>query len=233
VERIGFVQMPKAAEPTRERPRSGGDNRTLTATPSTSPAVIVPTETPTTIAPPPAQPTAPVIDGGSGPLVGGGGPTKGIRPSYTDPRVWMRPDGPAVGPLVPQSPSDQLDTLLALTVRRWQDSVVAANGGRPPGDWTFEKNGKKYGIDQQFIRLGKFSIPTAVLALLPLNVQANPGNIERARTLGWMRQDIMDQAARAEREDEFRAAVKALRERKERERREKAAAQGAGKPPGA
>ena len=40
------------------------------------------------------------------------------------------------------------------------------------GDWTVGKDGQKYGIDQQYIRLGRFQIPTALLALLPINQHA-------------------------------------------------------------
>ena len=51
---------------------------------------------------PPAAPKAPQSDdqGGSGPLVGGGGPLRGVQPSYADPRVWSGP-GPNVGAVTP------------------------------------------------------------------------------------------------------------------------------------
>jgi hypothetical protein len=54
--------------------------------------------------------------------------------------------------------------------------------------------------------------------LLPLNQTANPGQTERAKVLGQIRSEILDQAARGARDDDFRAAVKALRERKDKER---------------
>ncbi|MFZ9898568.1 MAG: hypothetical protein ACO3F5_03930 [Gemmatimonadaceae bacterium] len=79
-------------------------------------------------------------------------------------------------------------------------------------------------MDPQYIRLGKYSIPTALLALLPLNVPANGLEMERARRLSSMRSEIMEQAERRARDDDFYAAVRALRERKERERREAEAA---------
>ena len=104
-------------------------------------------------------------------------------------------------------------------------------------DQTFDRNGKKYGIDPKMIRLGDFSIPTALLALLPMNnVQANPTGIERARRLSSMRTEIMEQADRRARDDDFYAAVRALRLRKEKERAEAAARQQGGQvvtPPGA
>jgi len=111
------------------------------------------------------------------------------------------------------------------TMRRHIDSV-AATAYSPNkferGDWTFEKNGQKYGIDQQFIRLGRFQIPTALLALLPLNrMQANPIAMERDRNAAYMRADIMYHAQAAMNEEQFRKAVLAIRDRKERERRQR------------
>lgn len=154
-------------------------------------------------------------------MVGEGGPTRGVRPSYNDPRLWL-PTGPVViAPMQPTTRAESLHTLLADRIRVLNDSLALANGNqRAPGDWTFTKGGKKYGIDQQYIRLGKFSIPTAVLSMLPLNVQANPVAMERQRTMSLMSREIAEQAARVSRNDDFRAAVRALRERKDRERRE-------------
>jgi hypothetical protein len=115
---------------------------------------------------------------------------------------------------------ETIDAIIAEGVGRVADSLVAAAPRRAPGDWTVERNGRKYGIDPQFIRLGPVSIPTAVLALLPINAQANPNEIERDRALRYMNRDISYHAQRAITEDEFRRNVRNLRERKERERAE-------------
>ena len=48
-----------------------------------------------------------------------------------------------------------------------------------------------------------------------------------ARTAMWIRRDIWDGAQRSISEDEFRDAVKRIRERKDRERRQKQLADGA------
>ena len=101
-----------------------------------------------------------------------------------------------------------------------QDSLAQLPHERAPGDWTYTRNGKKYGIDGSLIHLGNFSLPTALLALLPMNATANPSALERDRRLTMMRGEIQAQAARAARDDDFYRAVKALRERKERERAE-------------
>jgi hypothetical protein len=125
------------------------------------------------------------------------------------------------------------DTLRAMLQRRaiaFVDSLsrLPVDPAGRNGDWTVDRNGKKYGIDQKFIRLGSFSVPTALLAALPMNVQGNPIAMERARNLETMRSEIVQQAARSIRDEEFRKAVNAVRDRKERERRE---AQAARQPP--
>lgn len=183
--------------------------------------LVAPTQVPTELPPPSAGPATPDRPGApTGPLRGGSGPTRGAQPTFDDPRVWS---GDPEFIYAPKSDKERLDSSLIATLRRYQDSV-AATAYSPNkferGDWTFERNGQKYGIDQQFIRLGKFSIPTALLALLPLNqMQGNPIAMERARNAAYMRADIQYHAQAAMNEEEFRKAVKAIRDRKERERR--------------
>jgi hypothetical protein len=81
------------------------------------------------------------------------------------------------------------------------------------------EEGRKYGADQQFIYFGKYKLPTVLLALLPINAQANPGMVERNRALQSMRWEIDFHAQRAQNEAEFRKAVDELRQRRERDRR--------------
>lgn len=221
-ERISFVVALPSGPSTREAPRAGGDGRVPVENPTPAVPIVAPTATPSGVVTPSGPPRA--ESGGVGPLVGGGGPTQGIRPSFNDRRIWSSPSDIVVAPLIPMTRADSLRVLLQATAEAYVDSMIRANpqSGRRPGDWTFERGGKKYGIDPQFIRLGDFSIPTALLALLPLNVQANPIGQERARRLSSMRSEIMEQAERRLRDDDFFAAVKALRERKEKERQEAA-----------
>jgi hypothetical protein len=223
VERIGFLALPRSGAPNQPA-KAGGDNRPDVGKPSAEPAPVVtaPVTTPTAVPSAPATAAPPKSEGGTGEMIGGGGPTRGVRPSYNDPRLWL-PTGPVVSaPMQPRTRADSLHDLLADKIHMFNDSVAVANAGqRAPGDWTYtDKSGKKWGIDQQFIRLGKFSIPTALLALLPLNAQANPVQMERARTMNEMTREIQEQAARASRDDAFKAAVKALRERKDKERKD-------------
>lgn len=222
-ERITFVTaVPRSEGSPTEAPRAGGDGRVPSETPAEPlPPVVAPTDVPTGVAPTTGTPTE--DPGGVGPLVGGGGPTRGVRPSFNDRRLWLPESEIIMAPSAPLTRADSIRVMLAERTGAFLDSVADANPqGRSPGDWTFERNGKKYGIDQKYIRLGDFSIPTALLALMPLNVQANPIAQERQLRLNSMRSEIQYQAARMARDDEFRQAVRALRERKERERREAA-----------
>lgn len=178
-----------------------------------APPVVAPTEVPAGI--PPAGPA-------TGPLASGRGPVKGVQPGYTEPRVWIEALPVTALALTGDA---KLDSAVAARIYAFSDSVNA-NTYRPnkfeQGDWTYTtKDGKKYGVDQQFIRLGRVSIPTALLGLLPLNqMQGNPIAYERERRLAAMRAEIIEHAQMAMNEEEFRQAVKQIRDRKERERKE-------------
>ena len=123
-ERIGFLQLPKSKGPAVQG-KSGGDNRPVSKNPPKK--FVAPTEVPAAIPPAPVQPAPSTEDGGSGPLVGSGGPAKGIRPTYTDPRVWAAP-----GDLVaaPKSAKEKMDSAIASIVAPYNDSIAAAAGAR-------------------------------------------------------------------------------------------------------
>jgi hypothetical protein len=221
-ERITYIQPPRS-EPA-QRGRSGGDGRPIVqrqdrAAPA--PPLVAPTDVPTTL-PPAADSARPLPEpGGSGPIIGKGGPVRGLEPSYNDPRVWGGPSIKVTIAAEPKTPSQRLDSALKSRVAGFNDSVVANTyvaSKFERGDWTVGEGDSKWGIDPQFIRLGKISIPTALLGLLPMNQQGNPIAYERERNLAAARADIQYHAARAMNEEEFRKAVRALRERKERER---------------
>lgn len=73
------------------------------------------------------------------------------------------------------------------------------------------------GLDSGWIMLGPIRIPAAVLALIPFP-QGNIEEAERAERLADMRADLLRAAQRAATVDEFKRAVRELRERKQRER---------------
>jgi hypothetical protein len=211
-QRITYVAVP-SPEPARPG-RSGGDNRPVTRT-APPRRVEAPTTVPSSVPPPSARPRS-QNQSGTGPVVDAGGAGEGVIPSYNDPRIWL-PPGPVAE--TRKTPSQRLDSALASSLAAHIDSMqaLAATAGRQPGDWTVEKNGKKYGIDPKWIHFGKFSIPTAILALLPITGGSNPQQVQEDRALNFQRREIMDQAQRAMNEAEFREAVKRIRERKQRE----------------
>jgi hypothetical protein len=234
-ERVTYVATRVAPSP---EPEGGGDGRARTpgAAPP-APRLMAPPTVPTGVpdAPPaaepaPAAPAAPERvpgDATAGRGLGQGsgvgdltGPAAGLRPTYTGPTVWQRPESPYAHPV---GVAEKLDSMIAGDLGAVRDSIAAAEQMRKPGDWTFERNGRTYGIDQRFIRLGKFSLPTAILGLLPLNQQANPSELERGRRLGPEYAESRAQGLRRAADEEFKDVVKSIRERKERERNERRA----------
>ena len=227
-ERIGFVQLPSPATPTGAPTpgRSGGDGRPVSRTRTRpAPKPQAPTEVPNEL-PPPTTGAPPSEAGGTGPVVGAGGAVEGIRPSYTDPRLWTRPGAVATAP---KSSRERVDSVITDAFGPVRDSIARAQeiaaGQRKPGDWTINGPGGKWGMDQSSIHLGKVKIPNAVLALLSeqfqRNLRGNPIEMEREKRLAAIRQDLLDHAQREMTEDEFRTAVRRIRERKDRERANK------------
>ncbi len=209
-QRVGFVRISGGVK-TPVPGKSGGDGRPLTPR---AIHVVAPVSVPTTI-PTPSGPVTKATEEGTGPLVGTGGPTRGVRPQYSDPRVW-EPPGPVVS--APKTVKQTIDSLIAEAIAPYNDSVAAAAQRRDPTDWTIEKGGYKWGIDRRAIRLGPVSIPTALLAMLPLNIQGNPTTMQRDRAFASMNADINWHAQQAINEADFMKAVRSIRERKERER---------------
>jgi hypothetical protein len=217
------VDYVRTAADSATRMRAGGDNRRVTSAPPAAP-LVSPSEVPSALPPEPPKSAAPPApaEGGTGPVIGGGGPTRGVTPAFIDPRLWAPSEA---APVRPRTPTERLDSAIATRVHHLEDSLRALGPQRADGDWSWTgKDGKKYGIDQKYIHLGNFSIPTALLALLPLNVQGNPTTYENARRAGAMRAEIIEQAARYARDEEFNQAVKELRQRKQKERADKAKA---------
>jgi hypothetical protein len=199
------------------------------------------------------MPAAPDTGAGGGGLGGTGGPgrsgvgavdpaIRGVAPVFNDPRVW---GAPGTSARVARTGTDRLDSVMGSAIAAARDSVdslARANGlgGRRPGDWTVGGAGGKWGWDEAGIRLGKVTIPNALLALLPLNaataasMSANPVSMDRERRLAASRADIQRFSQQAPGDAEFRRAVKELRERKEREKerqRAKAEAEAKASPP--
>jgi hypothetical protein len=90
-------------------------------------------------------------------------------------------------------------------------------------DWTIRRGESRYGIDPGYIYFGKYKLPTALLALLPISTLANPTTYERNKALNAMREDIMYHSMRAQNVDDFNASVKRIHNRIEQERAAKKA----------
>ena len=211
-QRVAFVRLPQPGVKTPTAGRNGGDGRPAT---SRQIHVVAPSTVPNTIPAPVPSLTKTTDAEGPGPIVGTGGPSRGVRPQYSDGRVW-EPPGQVVAP--PKTVAQTIDSLIADGIAPYNDSIAAAAGKRDPTDWTIQKGGYKWGMDSKAIRLGPVSIPTALLAMLPLNITGNPQAYERNRAYAAMNRDINWHAQQAINEADFMKAVRSIRERKERER---------------
>jgi hypothetical protein len=199
-----------------------------TATPpakATQPSrrLVAPVQTPAAVPQPSRVPPVGGTQGGvaGGTGVGGGhGATTGIVPADPDPRLVT--DSKFFYPAY-KTPGQRMDSAVKATIYAYNDSIARAyaNAGKQPGDWTFDRNGKKWGIDGNKIYLGKFAIPSAVLAALPIHIQGNPGEGLSDRLAPSRRADLMLHAQSQFHDDEFKTAVKRIRERKDKERRER------------
>ncbi|MFN2564792.1 MAG: hypothetical protein ABR499_07270 [Gemmatimonadaceae bacterium] len=225
---------PTATAPERLRyvrvvpqPSAGGPV-SVSANPSRGPTATrrlrAPDRVPVGIPEPPsaaATAAAPGVEDRAGSAGRGGDVTvaTGVQPSYTDPRLWPQP-GPFTP--IPKTTAQRTDSAVKAAFGIFADSlaIAEANKGRAPTDWTIERKGQKWGVDDRWIHLGKMKIPNAILALLPMNAQANPtfNDPVTRREAAFRRADIAYHANRAVSEDEFRRAVKRIRERKDRER---------------
>ena len=218
-ERLTYVGVQPAPQP-RAVPASPSIQRGAPA--PAAPPLVAPREIPIGVPEAPARAPA-TLGPTSGPAVGGQGSARGVQPAYVDPRVWVA--APPLEP-APKTDEERMDSAVVARIKAYNDSVALhryAPNKFERGDWTVERGGDKYGIDQSYIRLGKFSIPTALLSLLQVN--AAPGaaarEMQQNPALALHRAEIPYQAQRAITHEEFRRAVKQLRERKDREKRER------------
>jgi hypothetical protein len=216
-ERVQYVAVrPKPAEvgngakETRQPPKKA-------LTPA---RLLPPTTIPTSI--PPIPPPNVSVGAISGTNKGTGGApvgvATGIEPAMPDPRIELRPSGLHI----PLSQGERNDSAVKAIYVAYREAEIQAesNRGRSPRDWTVERNGQKYGVDSQYIYLGRFKLPSAILAALPLNYGGVDGTrIIQARNASWIQNDIYTHSQGMS-EDDFRAAIKRIRNRVDRERKE-------------
>jgi hypothetical protein len=149
------------------------------------------------------------------------GPIERIGPELGNGRLWVRPL-----PLPPQDLAQKLtrtheqlaDSVVAVTIQAFLDSI-----GREPGadqmklpDWTTKVGGVKFGLDSKNIYIAGLKIPAAVLALLPLPSGGNQQNALNHNG-DFIYRDLRDAARRATTMEDFKEAIREIRDRKKRE----------------
>jgi hypothetical protein len=145
-----------------------------------------------------------------------------IGPGLADGRLWVRPL-----PLPPRelatrlsrSKTELVDSAVTAIVQAYLDSIANDPSARDQTlpSWTKEIAGKKYGIDSKNIYVAGLKIPAAVLALLPIPA----GNVDQNQAYNHLmdlRADLEYAAQRSANLDEFKAMIREMRLRKERER---------------
>ena len=231
-ERLRFIETAPVASQVAEAAVAAPTVRPGVVPPA--PRLVAPTVVPEGLAPPTPAPATEVpvttgVAGGTGTGDPRGRGSVSITPAYSDPRIWNTPS-PYVP--VPKSQADSLEQYLARGIREHLDSVNAAPKERDPRDWTKEIGGRKYGVDPQWIHVGKFKVPTVLLGMLPVQAQANPTAVDRYRRINEMSSEIQEQRAMlADTDDEIRRINARMDRQREARLREKKAAVPPG-PPG-
>jgi hypothetical protein len=138
-----------------------------------------------------------------------------LRYRLNTPQVWRAPtEEVALEP----TPQDIVERRIAAQLGEYNDSVAAEAAMRERAlDWTAkDADGGRWGVSPGAIHLGSITLP------LPFAFAPAPGRREdfagRVRT--WS--ELQDQAVRVESNETFKERVKAIEERKAKERAERA-----------
>jgi hypothetical protein len=161
------------------------------------------------------EPTTPGEPERAGPPSASGGvrgmtPGQKLRPQLIDPRLWATPEEILGAPV---NEAERMRARLYSRLEEINDSIAGIDEAhRKANDWTIkDKNGGKWGIDPKGIHLGKLTLPAPLL---------NPPADQRAEVerqqANW--REINTQEDRARLHSAFNDRVKAIRERKEKER---------------
>lgn len=190
-------------------------------TPRATGAPLPTAESPTSGAVPPSTAVATVI----APAVVDSPPAgAALHPQYGSGRLWVHPlvESPRriASTLTGKTPAELSDSAVTAMVQTYLNEMADENRDHPSPlpSWTTKIGGKTVGVDSKWIYLGPLKVPTALLAFLPLKVQANPTQAEFNARLAQMRGDLMEAARRSATYDDFKQAVKQLHEETERER---------------
>ncbi len=160
---------------------------------------------------------------GMGPI----GTRRRLGPAYAGGYLWIDPFQAALGIVGPSESRvihvARLDAALRERIKGFIDSMPRDSFALPPPTmWTTTVGEAKWGVDQNWLYLGDFKVPSALLALLSLVPLPNV-DYDRAKdaaNLARVREDIIRTARAMEDAEAFKSYVRQLRERKDRERRE-------------
>lgn len=142
-----------------------------------------------------------------------------LRPRFSDARLWVDPRDPLLfGERLERFA--RADSAVRAILREWLDSLRLTDEQRRRAlEWTYEKDGKRWGISPEGIHLGDITIPIP-FTLLPTGPQRR--ELERAlRDLQEIQnQDLRDDVERVRREriEEMRRRSREEVERRRRER---------------
>jgi hypothetical protein len=145
----------------------------------------------------------------------------GLQPRYGNGLLWVQPmvasPRQIASTLSGKSGKELTDSLVTAMVQAYLDAMAKEQAANPNAlpSWTTKIGGKTVGIDSKWIYLGPLKIPTMLLALLPIHVQGNPTQAEFNAKLQVMRSDLMEAARRAATYDDFKQAMKDLRQQTE------------------
>jgi len=161
---------------------------------------------------------------GMGPI----GTRRRLGPAYAGGYLWIDPFQAALGIVGPSESRvihvARLDAALRERLKGFIDSMPRDSFALPPPTmWTTTVGEAKWGVDQNWLYLGDFKVPSALLALLSLVPLPNV-DYDRAKdaaNLARVREDIIRTARAMEDAEEFKSYVRELRERKDRERTER------------
>ena len=187
--------------PTRGAPAIPGTDRPTRVAPA-------PLETASEIPPPSAADSTPLPTG----------PGR-LGPGYARGRLWVRPL-----PLPPRELARRLtrshealvDSAVTAVIQAFLDSAATDSSPAALPSWTTNIAGTKFGLDSKYLYIAGLKIPAAILALLPLPSGSNESRaFDRS---GEMYQDLRRAAQRSATLDEFKDAIREIRERKDQER---------------
>jgi hypothetical protein len=137
--------------------------------------------------------------------------------------VWVEP--------LPLPPREMVSRLTGISKDALADSLVdrimseylralAKEAALTPTlpDWTGNVAGQTVGLDTRWIYLGPIKVPTALLALIPMNIGSNPMERDKWRALADMLWQIRVAGRRSAILDEIVESAKQVREYHEAER---------------